>query len=419
MNVVLMTREYPPEVYGGAGVHVAQLAEALGRRIPVEVRCFGLPREPSAAAAQAGGEGGSASGESGSAGLRVQAYGSATAGQGAPQHLSTLQTISINLSMAAGMDEASVVHSHTWYANLGGHAAKLLYSIPHVMTSHSLEPKRTWKAEQLGPGGHALSSFCERTAIEAADAVIAVSAQMRQDILECYPSVPPCRVVVIHNGVDAQRYRPDPRTDVLERYGVDPRRPSVMFVGRITRQKGMTHLLDAARWLAAGTQLVLCASAPDTPAIAREIEAKVAELRSTREGVIWIPDGLGREEVIQILSHASVFVCPSIYEPLGIVNLEAMACEVPVVATATGGIPEVVEEGVTGLLVPYEPAASGLGPEDPQRFARDLADRVNALLADPATATAMGTAGRRRVIERFSWEAAATRTIELYESLTS
>ena len=409
MNLVLMTREYPPEVYGGAGVHVAQLAEALARRIPVEVRCFGQPREPSDPP-ERGAEGGP--------GLTVHAYGSATAGPDAAYHLPTLQTIAVNLSMAAGMDDASVVHSHTWYANLGGHAAKLLYGIPHVMTSHSLEPKRTWKAEQLGAGGHALSSFCERTAIEAADAVIAVSAQMRLDILECYPSVSADRVVVIHNGVDAQRYRPDPRTDVLERNGVDPHRPIVVFVGRITRQKGMTHLLDAARWLDPGAQLVLCASAPDTPAIAREIEAKVDDLKRSREGIIWIPHALAQEEVIQILSHARVFVCPSIYEPLGIVNLEAMACEVAVVATATGGIPEVVEEGVTGLLVPYRPAPGGLGPEDPQRFARDLADRVNALLADPGRAGAMGAAGRRRVIEHFSWEAAAVRTISLYESLT-
>ena len=403
-----MTREYPPEVYGGAGVHIAHLAAGLARRIDVEVRCFGAPRPATGGGPAPAGAGGS---------LEVRSYGSPTAGRDAPQHLATLGTISINLAMAAGLEGASVVHSHTWYANLGGHAAKLLYSIPHVMTSHSLEPKRAWKAEQLGAGGHALSSFCERTAIEAADGIIAVSGQMRQDILECYPAVDPGRVVVIHNGVDPQEYRPDPGTDVLERYGVDPTRPSVVFVGRITRQKGITHLLDAAADFHPAAQLVLCASAPDTPAIAAEMESKVAALLNHRSGVVWIPDMLPQREVVQFLSHATVFCCPSIYEPLGIVNLEAMACEAAVVATATGGIPEVVEEDVTGLLVPYEPALHGAGPADPARFASAIAERVNELVADPVRARAMGVAGRRRVVEHFSWDAAAFATIALYESL--
>ena len=309
------------------------------------------------------------------------------------------------------------------YANLGAHSAKLLYRIPHVMTCHSLEPKRLWKAEQLGVGGHALSSFCERTAIEAADAVIAVSGQMRLDVLECYPAVDPERVVVIHNGVDPQEYMPDRDIDTLERHGIDPATPSVVFVGRITRQKGMTHLLDAADEIDPSAQLVLCASAPDTPGLAAEVAEKVARLQDWRPGVVWIPEPLPRSDVVQIMSHATVFCCPSIYEPLGIVNLEAMACEAAVVATATGGIPEVVEDGVTGLLVPYESVEQGpsgeVGPTDPAQFASDIAERVNVLIADPARAAAMGRAGRQRVIERFSWEAAARRTIEIYEAITT
>ena len=397
-----MTREYPPEVYGGAGVHVAHLAAELARHIDVEVRCFGQPREP---------------GPPGSP--TVVAYGGPTAGPDAPHNLATLETVSVNLAMAAGLDGADVVHSHTWYANLGGHAGKLLNGIPHVMTSHSLEPKRTWKAEQLGPGGYALSSFCERTAIESADAVIAVSAQMRRDILDCYPLVDPEAVRVIHNGVNAAEYRPDPATSFLEAHGIDPGRPSVVFVGRITRQKGITHLLDAAAALDPAAQLVLCASAPDTPAIAAETEAKVAALQDSRPGVVWLSDILESSAIVQILSHASVFCCPSIYEPLGIVNLEAMACEVPVVATSTGGIPEVVDDGVTGLLVPYRPAPGGQGPEDPAAFARELAHHINELLADPARAAEMGRAGRRRVMEHFTWEVAGRKTIALYAELTA
>ena len=395
-----MTREYPPEVYGGAGVHVAYLAAELARSIPVEVRCFGAQRPGAAPGAPV-----------------VKAYGEPNAGPAAPSYAGMLQTLSINLSMAAGMDDASIVHSHTWYANLGGHAAKLLYTIPHVMTSHSLEPKRLWKAEQLGAGGHALSSFAERTAIEAADTLIAVSDQMRLDILECYPAVDPQRVVVIHNGVDPQEYWPDPAIDALERHGIDPAHPSVAFVGRITRQKGITHLLDAAEEMDPAAQLVLCASAPDTPGMAAEIAAKVARLQDWRPGVVWIAEPVPRRDVVQILSHATVFCCPSIYEPLGIVNLEAMACEAAVVATATGGIPEVVEDGVTGLLVPFEPNPAGDGPSDPATFAHDIAERVNTLIADPGRAAQMGKAGRRRVIEHFSWESSARKTIDVYEAL--
>jgi starch synthase len=324
--------------------------------------------------------------------------------------------MSVDLAMAAGVEGAAVAHSHTWYAQLAGHLAKLLYGIPHVVTVHSLEPLRPWKAEQLG-GGYHLSSLCERTAVLGADAVIAVSAEMRRDVLTAYPEVDPDRVRMITNGIDTEEYRPDPGTEVLERYGVDPSRPSVVFVGRITRQKGVPHLLHAAGEIDRGAQLVLCAGAPDTPEIAREVEEGVARARNERD-VVWIDKMLSKTEVIQLLSHATVFVCPSVYEPLGIVNLEAMACETAVVATATGGIPEVVEDGVTGLLVPMDPRPDDTGePRDPERFAHDFAARVNELLTDPARAEEMGEAGRRRAIERFSWAAIAEETVALYRSL--
>jgi starch synthase len=325
--------------------------------------------------------------------------------------------MSVDLAMAAAVEGVQLVHSHTWYAQLGGHLAKLVHGIPHVVTVHSLEPLRPWKAEQLG-GGYQLSSFCEQTAIEGADAVIAVSAEMGRDALACYPGVDPARLKVIYNGIDTEEYRPDRGTDVLERYGVDPTRPSVVFVGRITRQKGVAHLLEAALAFEPEAQLVLCAGAPDTPQIAHEIAERVERVRRRRGNVVWIDRMITKPEVIQLLSHATLFVCPSIYEPLGIVNLEAMACETAVVGTDTGGIPEVVEDGVTGLLVPFEPGVdSSREPVDPQQFARDLAERVNALLADPKRAEAMGKAGRQRAIERFSWSAIADQTVDLYASL--
>jgi alpha-maltose-1-phosphate synthase len=388
VNVGLLTREYPPEVYGGAGVHVEYVARELSRLVDVTVHCWGEDR-PGAIA------------------HRPWDALSDTA----------LQAISVDLSMAAGVRDADLVHSHTWYANLGGHLAKLMYGIPHVATVHSLEPMRPWKAEQLG-GGYAVSTFCEQTALEHADAVIAVSQEHSRDLFTCYPAVDPARVTVIYNGVDTEQYAPDPGTDALERYGVDPDTPSVVFVGRITRQKGVTYLLDAALRVDPNAQLVLCAGAPDTPEIALEIEAKVARVRAERGNILWLEQMLPKREVIQLLSHATVFVCPSIYEPLGIVNLEAMACEAAVVATRTGGIPEVVEDGVTGLLVPFEPRDDGSQePVDPARFVRDLADRVNALLADPAKAEQFGQAGRRRAVERFSWESIAAETVALYERL--
>jgi starch synthase len=380
-------------------VHVEYLARDLARLVDLTVHCWGGERTAVA----------------GEPAVRAYRPWEALAGRGA--HAPALEAVSIDLTMAAGVEGAALVHSHTWYANLAGHLAKLLYGIPHVATVHSLEPMRPWKAEQLA-GGYAVSSFCERTALEAADAIIAVSREQARDVLACYPAIDPARVSVIYNGIDSERYRPDAGTDVLARHGVDPDRPSVVFVGRITRQKGVTYALDAALQFDPAAQFVLCAGAPDTPEIAAEIEAKVERVRGERGNIIWIDRMLAREEVVQIVSHATVFLCPSIYEPLGIVNLEAMACETAVVATMTGGIPEVVEDGVTGLLVPFEPRDDGTrDPVDPERFARDMAERVNELLADPGGAARMGEAGRARAIERFAWPAIASETAALYRGL--
>jgi starch synthase len=395
MRVALLTREYPPEVYGGAGVHVEYLARELRAFEDVDVHCWGVPRS------------------------EAHAHQPWTALAGDAPELSALRAVSINLTMAAGVADAGLAHSHTWYANFGGHLAKLLYGIPHVATVHSLEPLRPWKEEQLG-GGYRLSSFCEKTALENADAVIAVSNGTRRDIASVYPAIDPERIHVIYNGIDTEEYAPDPRTDVLEKFGIDASKPSVVFVGRITRQKGVSYLLQAARHFDPSAQLVLCAGSADTPDLGAEVEALVAELRATREGVFWIEQMLPKPEVIQILSHATVFACPSIYEPLGIVNLEAMACEAAVVATATGGIVEVVVDGETGFLVPIEPGDDGTGaPRDPERFASDFAERVNTLLGDGDRASAMGRAGRRRAVESFAWPAIAEQTSTLYRSLSA
>jgi len=398
VKVALLTREYPPDVYGGAGVHVEYLARELARLADVTVHCWGADRPAGA-------------------GPPVVAHRAWERLAGSEPWAAALETISIDLEMARAVAGVELVHSHTWYANLGGHLAKLLHGIPHVATVHSLEPMRPWKAEQLG-GGYAVSSWCERVGLESADAVIAVSEEHRRDLLTCYPAVAPDRVSVIGNGIDTDEYRPDRGTDVLETYGIDPSRPSVVFVGRVTRQKGLTHLLDAALAIDADAQLVLLAGAPDTPEIGAEIEAKAERVRATRGDVVWIEKMMPKRELIQILSHATVFVCPSIYEPLGIVNLEAMACEAAVVATATGGIPEVVEDGVTGLLVPFDPVDDpSRAPRDPERFAADMAERVNALLRDPERARAMGEAGRRRAVQQFGWGAVAERVAALYRSL--
>ena len=382
MRIGVLTREYPPEVYGGAGVHVGQLVPELRKRCDVEVHCFGSPRPH--------------------AHHHTVAPGLATANQ-------ALQTLSVDLAMADALDAVDLVHSHTWYANMGGHLAHLLHGVPHVITAHSLEPRRPWKAEQLG-GGYRVSSWVERTAYEHADAIIAVSDGMRADVLNCYPTVYPERVHVVRNGIDADIYRPVPDTDALRRFGADPDRPIVAFVGRITRQKGVDHLLAAAHYIDHGAQLLLCAGAPDTSEIEAEARAAVAKLSAARPGVIWVPDMLPIEDIRQVLSAATVFICPSVYEPLGIVNLEAMACGTAVVASAVGGIPEVVDDGVTGLLVPYD-------EHDPDAFQRGLAQRVNELLADPDRVAAMGQAGRKRAISEFSWSAVADRTLHLYHQL--
>lgn len=391
-RIALLTREYPPEVYGGAGVHVEYLARELRALVDLDVHCWGAPRPDP----------------------RVHAYTPwAELAGGAPE-LAALQAVSVDLLMAAGASEAELVHSHTWYAQFAGHLAKLIHDLPHVATVHSLEPLRPWKAEQLG-GGYALSSYCERSALEGADAVIAVSHSSRADILTTYPAIDPDRVHVVLNGIDTGEYRPDPGTDVLERLGVDPARPTVLFVGRITRQKGVGHLLHAAADFIPEAQLVLCAGAPDTPEIGAEVAALTDALSARRNGVIWIEEMLPKRDVIQLLSHATVFVCPSVYEPLGIVNLEAMACETAVVASATGGIVEVVLDGVTGLLVPLDQQPGSIDPVDPVAFAAELAASVNELLSDPARAAEMGRAGRQRAIEAFGWRAVARQTLAVYE----
>ncbi len=374
IKVALLTREYPPEVYGGAGVHVEYLARALSGLVDLTVHCQGAPRD------------------------------TAVAHQAWPAlQDAVLRVFSADLSMADAVAGADLVHSHTWYANLGGHLASLLHGIPHVATVHSLEPLRPWKAEQLG-GGYALSSWAERTALAAAAAVVAVSDGMAADVLSAYPEIPEERVRVIRNGIDTTEYAPDPGRDVLSRLGVDLERPYVIFVGRITRQKGVPVLLRAAARLDPEAQLVLCAGAADTPELGAEVSDLVAGLQESRSGVIWIPEMLPKTDIIQLLSHAAVFVCPSVYEPLGIVNLEAMACATAVVASRVGGIPEVVADGVTGLLVE---------PEDPAA----LAAAMNQVLRDPGQAAAMGLAGRERAVREFSWDAVGQQTAALYAEL--
>ncbi len=392
MRVDLLTREFPPETYGGAGVHVEYLARELRALAEVRVHCFGQPRtEP---------------------GVTAYPVPAELAGANA-----ALQTMGVDLAMAAATDGADVVHSHTWYANLAGHTAKLLHGIPHVVTTHSLEPLRPWKAEQLG-GGYRLSSWCERTGIVGADAVIAVSARMREDVISAYPDADPDRIVVVHNGIDTDEYAPTVDPARVRELGVDPDRPTVLFVGRITRQKGLPYLLRAARSLDPDVQLVLCAGAPDTPEIAAEVGGLIDELRQHRTGVVWFADMLPRPDVVRLLTQATVFACPSIYEPMGIVNLEAMACETAVVATATGGIPEVVADGETGRLVPIEQVDDGSGtPLEADRFVADIAEALQAVLGDAGLAERMGVSGRRRAVETFSWTAVAERTMEVYASL--
>jgi alpha-maltose-1-phosphate synthase len=394
MRVALLTREYPPEIYGGAGVHVEYLSEHLSGLVDLEVFCFGGPR-PSP--------------------LVQAAYQPWDAIDSGRPHDAVLRTLSVDLLMAAAVEGAHLVHTHTWYANFAGHLARLLYDIPHVATTHSLEPRRPWKAEQLG-GGYAVSSFCERTALEAADAVIAVSEAMKDDILDAYPAIDPGRIVVIHNGVDTDEFTPDPATDTLPELGIDPDRPYVTFVGRITRQKGLDLLLSAAEHFDPDTQLVLLPSAPDTPEVGEEMRARAEKLARQRSGVLWLEQVLPRPQLIQVLSHSAVALCPSVYEPFGLVNVEAMACGTAVVASDVGGIPEIVVDGETGVLVHIELGADGQ-PADPETFVRDLAEAVNSLVSDPVAAERMGVLGRKRAVAEFSWPAVASRTVELYSSL--
>lgn len=389
MRVDIITKEYPPEVYGGAGVHVTELAKALRADMDVRVRAFGADRD-----------------EEGTTSYVVPAELAAAN--------AAVQTIGTDLEIVGDVAGADVVHTHTWYANLAGHLASLLHGIPHVVTAHSLEPLRPWKAEQLG-GGYAVSSWIEKSAYEGAAAIVAVSEGMRQDILRSYPALDPGRVRVIYNGIDVEAWHPVEDPALLEQLGVDASKPSVVFVGRITRQKGLPYFLRAAERLPADVQVILCAGAPDTPQIMAEVEGLVRGLQEAREGVVWIDRMLSRHELCTILSAATTFVCPSVYEPLGIVNLEAMACGAAVVGTATGGIPEVVVDGVTGRLVPIEQVQDGTGtPVDPERFVDDLARVLTEVATDSELARAYGAAGRERAATAFSWQSIADQTAVLY-----
>jgi alpha-maltose-1-phosphate synthase len=398
VRALILTNEFPPEIYGGAGVHVDELTRHLRPLIELDIRTFGSRSEEAD-------------------GWRVRGYPSAHDLSQADEPLAPmLSALSRGVGMVVDPVRADVIHVHTWYTHLAGLLARHAYGIPMALTVHSLEPLRPWKREQLG-GGYEVSSWVERTAIESADAVVAVSNETRVDVLRLF-EVAPERVHVIHNGIDADFYHPDPATDALARYGVDPSVPYVLFVGRITRQKGIVHLVRAIRHLDPGIGVVLCAGQPDTPEIAAEMEAGVADAKTERPNVVWIGEMVSREDARQLYSHAAVFCCPSVYEPFGIINLEAAACETPVVASAVGGIREVVVDGETGLLVPVELRADDpMSPIDPDRFELNLAGAINALMADAATREVMGRAARRRAVERFSWSAIAAATVDLYRLL--
>jgi starch synthase len=397
-SALILTNEYPPSVYGGAGIHVAELTRALEGRIGLDIRTFGDHDEVRP-------------------GFRVRGYPPAHDLRAADERMrGAWGALSRDLSMAIDPVSAEVVHCHTWYTHLAGLLIRHAYGIPLVVTVHSLEPLRPWKREQLG-GGYDLSSWVERDALESADAVVAVSAGTRDDVLRLF-NVDATRVHVIHNGIDPDFYAPDAATDALDRYGIDRRTPYILFVGRITRQKGIVHLVRAIRHLDPGFGVVLCAGQPDTPEIAHEMEEAVAEAGAHRSNLVWIPEMVSRSDVRQLYSHAAVFVCPSVYEPFGIINLEAMACGRPVVASAVGGIPEVVVAGETGLLVSVPLLAHDpMTPVDPEQFERDLAASVNRLMADATLRESMGRAGRRRAVEHFSWSSIADQTVDLYRSL--
>lgn len=389
MRVDFVTKEYPPHIYGGAGVHVTELVKVIRELIEAHLHCFGNPvSEPN------------------------------TFGYPVPDGYENanpaLQTLAVNLAMVEAIKGADLVHSHTWYANNAGHLASLLHGIPHVITAHSLEPLRPWKKEQLG-GGYSVSSHIEKSAYEQASRIIAVSHGMRNDILNSYPTLDPAKVEVVYNGIDSNKWQPLADLEALKEHGIDPNKRSVIFVGRITRQKGLPYFLRAAKALPKDVQLILCAGAPDTDQIMAEVENLVLELSKERSGVIWIPEHLAQPKLAALLTNADLFVCPSIYEPLGIVNLEAMACAVPVLATATGGIPEVVIHGQTGWLVPIDQVQDGSGtPIDEAQFVADWSAALNQALNSPELAE-FGKAGRNRVIEEFSWDTIATRTLEVYQ----
>ena len=399
MRVALFTKEFPPNVYGGAGVHVDYLSRELAKQIEVEVHCWG-PQ----------------SSDDGNFHVRGAQPWEEISNGTRGEFKATLEALSLNLTQVRALAGIDLVHTHTWYVSMAGYFAKKLYNVPLVVTTHSLEPLRAWKAEQLGRG-YAMSSWMERTAILDADAIIAVSEGTRADILRVYPEVKPDRIHVIYNGIDPFEYQKTPETKALTDYGIDPFNPYVLFVGRITRQKGVTHLVDAICHLPRETQVVLCAGAPDTLDIAAEMRQKVENARRDHPHIIWIEKMVTKQEAIQLYSNARVFCCPSVYEPFGIVNLEAMACRAPVVASATGGIKEVVVEGETGYLVPFEQDPVTSFPVEPEKFAQDLAAGINRLLEDPDKCRRFGDAGRRRVEEIFSWKAIAQQTIRLYEKL--
>ena len=399
MRVGLFTREYPPLVYGGAGVHVDYLSRELARQIDVEVHCWGPQNSDEGRLHVRGSE-------------PWAEISNGTEGK----FKGALEAFSLNLTQIKALEGIDVVHTHTWYVSMAGYLAKKLYGTPFVLTTHSLEPLRAWKAEQLG-SGYAMSSWMERTAILDADAIIAVSAGTKADILRAYPDVDPARVRVIYNGIDLAEYQKTDDATALRDYGVDPTRPYVLFVGRITRQKGVTHLVDAIRYMPPETQIVLCAGAPDTPEIATELREKVERARRDHPHIVWIEKMVTRKETIQLYSHARVFCCPSVYEPFGIINLEAMACRAPVVASATGGIKEVVVDGETGYLVPFDQDPVTSFPSDAETFARDLGESVTRLFNDPEKCRKFGDAGRKRVEETFSWTAIAHQTVDLYQSL--
>jgi glycogen synthase len=398
MKALFLTNEYPPHIYGGAGVHVEYLCRELAKLMPVEVRCFGDQDSPTSNPSARG-------------------FGLEASDWTAPKKLqSAFGALQRCLDFNTTAVDAQVVHCHTWYSHFGGILAKLNYGIPLVITVHSLEPLRPWKREQLG-GGYDFTCWLEKTALEKADAVICVSEGTRRDVESLF-QIEPSRLHIIHNGIDPDEYQPAKTHAVLDRFDIDRSKPYVLFVGRITRQKGIIHLVNAIQHFDPGFQVVLCAGAPDTPEIAEEMKTAVAAAQAKREGIIWIGEMIDNPSKIELYSHAAVFVCPSIYEPFGIINLEAMACGRPVVAAAVGGIPEVVADGETGFLVPVQQMnESPFEPTEPAKFSRDLATRINELMADPAKREAFGQAGRRRAAEVFSWSAIAQKTKALYESL--